>query len=131
MLRSIVLIILLLLSTSQVNAIGVYTEPNTGMGFVRIRGGSFIMGDITGRDKFASPAHRVTVDDFWIGKYEVTFKQYDLFCAATGREKPSDVGWGRGRRPVINVSWDDAVAFTRWLSQISGEKYRLPSVLFG
>ena len=47
--------------------------------------------------------------------YEVTFAQYDAFCEATQREKPSDEGWGRGKRPVINVSWDDATAFAKWM----------------
>ena len=48
------------------------------------------MGDISGRDKTAIPAHRVTVQDFFIGQYEVTFEQYDKFCEASEREKPSD-----------------------------------------
>lgn len=104
-----------------------YTEPTTGMEFVFIKGGSFVMGDITGRDTFASPAHQVTVGDFWFGKYEVTFAQYDAFCEATKREKPDDAGWGRDQRPVINVNWDDAVAFTEWLSKKSGRSMRLPS----
>ena len=47
--------------------------------------------------------------------YEVTFAQYDAFCEATKREKPSDEGWGRGKRPVINVSWNDATAFAKWM----------------
>ena len=47
--------------------------------------------------------------------YEVTFAQYDAFCEATQREKPNDEGWGRGKRPVINVSWNDATAFAKWM----------------
>jgi formylglycine-generating enzyme required for sulfatase activity/tRNA A-37 threonylcarbamoyl transferase component Bud32 len=58
--------------------------------------------------------HEVTLDGFKMSKYEVTFEQYDAFCDATGRSKPSDQGWGRGKRPVINVSWDDAKAFATW-----------------
>jgi len=50
-----------------------------------------------------------------MSKYEVTFEQYDAFCEASGRKKPGDEGWGRGRRPVINVSWDDATAFAEWM----------------
>lgn len=49
-----------------------------------------------------------------MSKHEVTFDQYDAFCDSTGRSKPSDEGWGRGKRPVINVSWDDAKAFADW-----------------
>jgi eukaryotic-like serine/threonine-protein kinase len=57
----------------------------------------------------------------------VTFEEYDRFAAATGCQLPKDQGWGRGRRPVINISWDDAIAFTNWLSSESGKSYRLPS----
>lgn len=61
-------------------------------------------------------AHMVTITKpYMLSKYEVTFEQYDLFCEATGREKPSDDGWGRGKRPVINVSWHDAAAFAEWV----------------
>ncbi len=62
-----------------------------------------------------------------MGKYEVTFEEYDRFAKATGREKPDDEGWGRGRRPVINVSWNDAVAYAEWLSGQTGENYGLPT----
>jgi formylglycine-generating enzyme len=61
-------------------------------------------------------AHKVTITKpYRLSKYEVTFYQYDLFCEATGREKPADEGWGRGKRPVINVSWYDAAAFAEWV----------------
>ena len=59
--------------------------------------------------------HRVTLSGFKMSKYEVTFEQYDAFCEATNREQPPDEGWGRGQRPVINVSWDDATDFATWL----------------
>lgn len=58
---------------------------------------------------------------------EVTFEDYDLFAKATGRLLPDDNGWGRGRRPVINVSWYDANAYAIWLSNISRHVYRLPT----
>lgn len=73
------------------------------------------------------PVHRVYLDTYYISKYEVTFDQYDAFCNATSRSKLSDSGWGRGSRPVINVSWDDAVAFCRWMSQETGKTVRLPT----
>ncbi len=104
-----------------------YTDSVTAIELVKISGGRFIMGDLYGSDEFAKPTHVVTVQDYYIGKYEVTFDQYDQFCEATKREKPSDEGWGRGDRPVINVTWDDAVAFTEWLSKKSGKTIRLPS----
>ena len=73
------------------------------------------------------PAHRVFISDFWLGKTEVTFAQFDTFCRDTGRRLPGDEGWGRGSRPVINVSWMDAEAYCRWLSLRSGRAFRLPS----
>ena len=96
---------------------------------VRIPGGCFQMGSPQTEPERDSDEtlHRVCVDDFLIGRYEVTFTEYDAFAEATGREKPNDQGWGRGRRPVINVSWNDAVAYTTWLSEQTGETYRLPT----
>ena len=78
------------------------------------------------------PRHRVTLKRrFAIGRYEVTFEEYELFARLTGREVPSDAGWGTGDRPVIYVSWDDARAYADWLSKETGKeegkKYRLPS----
>ena len=62
-----------------------------------------------------------------MGRYPVTFKQYDRFVAATDVERPDDEGWGRGRRPVIDVSWEDAKAYAARLSEQTGKIYRLPS----
>ncbi len=97
------------------------------MEFVLIKGGTFTMGDLTGTNQFALPTREVTVDDFYMGKYEVTFVQYDQYCTDTGRARPSGGGWGRTGRPVFNVNWHDAVGFTEWLSQKSGKTIRLPS----
>jgi formylglycine-generating enzyme required for sulfatase activity len=69
----------------------------------------------------------VSLKSFSMSRYEITFDEYDYFAEATGREKPSDSGWGRGKRPVINVSWHDATAYAQWLSQVTGEQYRLPT----
>lgn len=102
-----------------------YTDPVTGMKFAAIPAGSFQMGDTV--DSYAQPVHKVSIKPFLIGLYEVTFAEYAQFCAATRRELPDDNGWGMGNRPVINVSWQDAVAFTEWLSAQSGRKFRLPS----
>ncbi len=89
---------------------------------------SYRMGDIQG-DGYSNekPVHRVSVGKFAMGKFEVTFAEYDKFVQATGRSKPSDNGWGRGNRPVINVSWNDATAYTKWLSNQTGKTYRLPT----
>ena len=96
---------------------------------VTIPAGSFRMGCLSGRDcenDAEKPVHEVKIDSFEMSKYEVTFEEYDAFTDATGRERADDEGWGRGRRPVINISWDDAVAYTQWLSSQT-EHYRLPS----
>jgi formylglycine-generating enzyme required for sulfatase activity len=99
--------------------------PVTKPAMKPIPAGEFQMGDLSGKD---NPEHTVRfATPFEMGQYEVTFDEYDLFAAATGREKPSDQGWGRGNRPVINVSWLDAVAYTQWLSARTGLAYRLPS----
>jgi len=66
-------------------------------------------------DDKEGPQHQVTLSGFKMSKYAVTFAQYDAFCEATGRSKPSDDGWGRGNRPVINVSWNDATDFAQWM----------------
>jgi len=94
--------------------------------WVKVSGGSFQMGSNDGSSD-EKPVHRVYLDTFYISEYEVTFAQYDKFCAATGREKPSDSGWGRGNRPVIHVSWTDAKAFCDWLARKTGQDIHLPT----
>lgn len=121
-----VIMLSLLVSMSTTHAAD-YTDPVLGIEFVQIKGGSFVMGDILSKSKDATPPHKVTVDAFLMAKYEITFAQYDAFCDATGRDKPSDQGWGRGDRPVINVSWKDTEEFTLWLSKKTDRKVRLPS----
>ena len=74
------------------------------------------------------PRHRVRIDyRFAVGVYEVTFAQWDACANAggCGGYRPNDSGWGRGNRPVINVSWDDAQSYVRWLSERTGEKVSL------
>jgi formylglycine-generating enzyme required for sulfatase activity len=74
------------------------------------------------------PQHPVSIASrFAIGKYEVTFEEYDKFAYDTNRRPPSDSGFGGERRPVINVSWHDAVAYAEWLSKKTGRRFRLPS----
>jgi len=90
--------------------------------FILVEKGSFTMGDTDGASD-EKPTHKVTFTyNFYIGKYEVTFDEYDAFCSATGKSKPNDQGWGRGSRPVINVTWWDAIDYCNWLS----EKEKLP-----
>jgi formylglycine-generating enzyme required for sulfatase activity len=62
-----------------------------------------------------------------VGRYPVTFEEYGHFARTTGRAQPEDGEWGRGRRPVINVDWEDAKSFAAWLSVQTGQSYRLLS----
>ena len=85
---------------------------------VDIPAGTFTMGsplNEKGR-KDDEKEHKVNIAAFKMSKYEITFKQYDIFCEKTGRilSIDDDEGWGRGNRPVINVSWEDAKAFAEW-----------------
>ncbi len=105
--------------------IGIWPVSTPNM--VTVPAGSFAMGSENG-DSDERPVHTIVFSrPFELGRYEVTFDEYDLFAAATGRAKPNDQGWGRGQRPVINVSWDDAAAYAQWLSERTGLHYRLPS----
>jgi formylglycine-generating enzyme required for sulfatase activity len=70
---------------------------------------------------------KVTVKRFKIGKYEVTFQEYDRYVELTGGRSPNHETWGREKRPVMNVSWEDAKAYAKWLSQATGKHYRLPT----
>lgn len=81
-----------------------------------------------GRGSNEGPQRKVTIQAFAMGKFEVTFAQWDA-CAVEGgcKHKPHDEAWGRGRRPVINVSWHDATHFVAWLSRKTGKAYRLPT----
>lgn len=98
---------------------------------VVIPAGRFVMGSPPNEDERndeEGPQHFVIISEpFALGRYPVAFNEYDEFAASTGRPPPGDEGWGRGQRPVINVSWDDAQAYVDWLSQRTGKPYRLPS----
>lgn len=85
--------------------------------WVTIPEGTFMMGSPEnefGRET-GEIQHSVALNGFKMSKYEVTFDQYDKFCEATGKKKPDDASWGRGTRPVINVTWNDARAFAEWM----------------
>jgi formylglycine-generating enzyme required for sulfatase activity len=78
----------------------------------------------------AEAQHRVVIaKPFALGATEVTFEEWDA-CVADGGcngYKPDDHGWGRGKRPVVDVSWDDAKNYVAWLAKKTGKPYRLPS----
>lgn len=91
--------------------------------------GEFLMGDLNRiGDDNERPVREIIFDyRFAIGVHEVTFAEYDQFAEATGRDLPDDADWGRGDRPVINVSWEDARDYARWLRDVTGQPYRLPT----
>jgi len=129
----------------------VWIAPGSGESFrdadfapemVVVPAGSFMMGSPEseeGRDDDEGPQHAVTIPQpFAVGKYPVTFAEWDAYVALASSSglfgiggnklhKPDDKGWGRGNRPVINVSWDDAQAYVKWLSEKTGKTYRLLS----
>jgi formylglycine-generating enzyme required for sulfatase activity len=125
------------LTPSPVPSLPQSTRPGTRAGdifrdcadcpeLVVVPAGSFNMGSAA---EYENPAHRVTIaKPFAIGRREITFDEWDRCVDAGGcKSRPNDRDWGRGDRPVINVSWLDAKAYAAWLSQKTGQTYRLPS----
>lgn len=103
------------------------TSGRLGPLLARVPDSRYSMGRNTPIRDDTGPAHIVEIPAFLIGVHEVTFDDYDLFARSTGRRIPSDFGWGRGQRPVIDVSWHDATAYANWLTGQTGQRYRLPS----
>ncbi len=103
------------------------------MNMVTIRPGTFTMGSPQGearRDANEGPQHQVHIDyPFEVGKYEITFEDWNACIAGGGcrGHRPKDGGWGQGKRPVINISWRDAKAYIKWLNKKTGLNYRLLS----
>jgi formylglycine-generating enzyme required for sulfatase activity len=97
---------------------------------VVIPAGEFVMGSPQSESghKDEKPQHTVKfAKPFAVSKFEVTFEQWDA-CTAAGRcPAASDDGFGRGSYPAINVSWRDAKGYVAWLSESTGERYRLLS----
>lgn len=100
---------------------------------VGIPAGSFMMGSPASeanRQDDEGPQRSVTIElRIAVGVYEVTFAEWDACVVAggCGRYPSDDGGWGRGRQPVINVSWEDAQSYVTWLSGETGKAYRLPN----
>jgi len=94
-----------------------------------IPAGRFQMGDLHGDGhEDEHPVHAVEITQpFALAVNPVTFEEYEQFIRATGKELPNDEGWGRDTRPVINVSWFDAMVYCEWLSKHTGHEYRLPT----
>jgi formylglycine-generating enzyme required for sulfatase activity len=110
-----------------------FRECETCPEMVAVPAGSFTMGSPTseqGNFDYEDPQHLVTLArPFAVGRFAVTFAEWDACVAGGGCNgyTPSDKSWGRGRRPVIDVSWDDTKAYVAWLSRATGKNYRLLS----
>jgi formylglycine-generating enzyme required for sulfatase activity len=105
----------------------IFRDCNDCPELVVVPPGDFVMG--SNDTPYEKPERTIAIRrSFAIGRREVTFAEWDL-CADAGacKHRPDDHGWGRGDRPVINVSWDDAKLYVAWLSQKTGQRYRLPT----
>ncbi len=97
-----------------------------GPSMVIVPAGSFTMGHAG--EATTSPTRRVKFKHpFAVSQYEITFADFELFTRATQRPLPSDNRWGKGSRPIINVTWQDAKDYVNWLKNTTGSKYRLPT----
>ncbi len=107
----------------------VLAQGDYGPEMVRLPRGTFLMGSESRQsDDNERPVQEITIGHaVALARHEVTFEDYDRFAQATGRSLPDDNGWGRGRQPVINVSWSDARDYAQWLSRETDQPYRLPS----
>ena len=115
----------------KLNAGSVFRDCPECPEMVVVPAGSFLMGspeDEANRDSNEGPLHRVTIGEpLAVGRYEVTFAQWDACRADGGCSHRDDHGWGRGDRPVVDVTWNLAQHYVRWLSRETGRRYRLPS----
>jgi len=107
----------------------VWKEPLTGMEFVWIPKGCFQMGSPKSEQwrRDNEHQHQVCVDGYWLSKYEVTNTQYRMFKPAHDSGNYEGNNLNGDTQPAVNVSWNDAVAFTEWLSQKTGKRFKLPT----
>ena len=132
--RTVVLLALMLANSAEGQMVGeVFRDCAICPEMVVVPAGAFMMGSPESEERRWSdegPRHVVTIESpFAVGVFEVTFAEWDACVegGGCGGYRPVDEGWGREDRPVINVSWQDAQEFARWLSRETGELYRLLS----
>ena len=114
------------------SSVGIHlaAQPEPGKQHMTVPRPSIARADLGDAQCVACPETiSIPGNKFAIGKYTVTFAEWDACVAdgGCGGYQPSDNGWGRGNRPVINVSWNDAQAYVQWLSNKAGKTYRLPT----
>ncbi len=98
-----------------------------GPAMIWIPAGSFEMGSASSQHSDERPRHSVKIGKIAVSKYEITFAEYEKFAAAAGRKPPENLYLDKATHPVFFVTWDDAFYYTKWLSEQTGHKYRLPS----
>jgi formylglycine-generating enzyme required for sulfatase activity len=117
-------------SATQAPAPATIKDCSTCPEMVVLPAGEFTMGSPpTEKFRGIEAPHRVRIAAFAVSKFEITFAQWDA-CKADGGcngQRPDDHGWGRGRQPVTEVSWNDARAYADWLSRKTAKHYRLLS----
>ncbi len=108
----------------------VHFAPGVWTTLLHIPTGTFTMGSLAAADPEAGraeqPAHAVRLSEYYIGQYPVTNAQYQAFRKATG-QPGADIAPSRAQYPAVNVAWDDANAFCRWLTQATRRTFRLPT----
>jgi len=132
-------------TTERSQKLSLTLAPGVTLKLVRIPTGEFLMGSDKDKDDLAwddeTPQHRLYLEEYLIGKTPVTNAQYQAFVEATVIQGPEHWGYydqvpdlwkravpqGKEQHPVFNVSWDKAMAFCQWASQVSGREVRLPS----
>jgi eukaryotic-like serine/threonine-protein kinase len=110
------------------NTLQITLAPDMVMEYVRVPAGNFLMGSAdsdTSASSDEKPQHTVYLEEYLIGKYEVTNEQFAAFARATSRSWSLPAG--KENHPVVDVSWNDAVAFCEWVSQATGRKVQLPT----
>ncbi|MCV6620287.1 MAG: bifunctional serine/threonine-protein kinase/formylglycine-generating enzyme family protein [Cellvibrionaceae bacterium] len=103
-------------------------EYSSAPEMVVVPSGSFSMGSKL--DSNSLPIRQVIIDkSFAVSRYEISFADYQIYLddSKVAQSAPNDQGWGKGNRPIINISWQEAVDYTQWLSKKTGRKYRLLS----
>ncbi|TAG04865.1 MAG: TIR domain-containing protein, partial [Cytophagia bacterium] len=110
-----------------------HETPITDNNMVLIKGGTFLMGSPESEvdRENDEKQHSVSVSSFYMSKYELTVEEYEKYCSATKTKMPDapdfNPNWKNKRHPIVNVSWEDAIAYCAWLSKTTGKTYRLPT----
>ena len=106
----------------------VLNDVGKGPSMIVVPSGSYLMGDETGKRQNEVPKHRVFIErPFAVSRYEITLREFDLFTSSTGRVKRTGQLSKKADSPVRGIAWIDAMAYSQWLSALTGYDYRLPT----